>query len=75
MEHHLIGHKGRLLEVDNEPQREVTAETDVARATCLREGGLSMENVIYVRVYETSLHMQMRCYRSQELGKDPGGSG
>ncbi len=51
MEHHLRGNEGRLLEVDNEPQREVTAETDVVSATCLQEGGLSMEfeDAIYVK--------------------------
>ncbi len=34
-----------------------------------------MEDVGYVRVHETSLHMQMSCHRSQDLGKDPGGGG
>ena len=72
MGHHLTGNEGQLCEVDNEPQREVTAETDVGSATCLEEGGLSMENLVCVRIHETSLHMQMNCYRSQDLGEDPG---
>ncbi len=46
MEHHQRGNEGRLHEADNEPQREVTMETDVASAACLEEGGLSMEDVI-----------------------------
>ncbi len=45
-------------------------ETDVASATCLVEGSLSMEDVVYIREHETPL--QLGCYRSQELEKDPG---
>ncbi len=75
MEQHLRGNEGRLRDVDNEPQREVTAETGVASATCLEKGGLSMEDVVYVGIHETSLHMQVSRYRSQDLGKDAGGGG
>ncbi len=75
MEHYLRGNKGRLCEVDNEPLHEKMTETDVVSVTCLEEGSMSMEDVVYVRVHETSLQIQMSCYRSQELGKDPGGSG
>ncbi len=55
------GNDGRLCEVDNGPQREVTTKTDITLVTCLVKGSLNMKYAIYVWVHETPLQMQMTC--------------
>ncbi len=54
---------------------EITMETGATSAGCLAGRCLSMEDVIDVRIYETSPQMQMSHHRRQEFGKNAGGSG
>ncbi len=57
MEHHLSRDWGRLQQIHNEPQSEVTPETDVVCATSLAERRLSMEGGIHLRKHKTSMQM------------------
>ena len=51
----------------------MTPENDVASARHLAEG--SMEDLVYVRILETSLRMQMCAAGSRSLLKTRGGGG
>ncbi len=55
MEHYLTGKEGRLCDVDNEHQCEVTMGMNIVSATWLAEESLSMKDVIFAPVPETSL--------------------
>ena len=61
VEHYLRRDKGRLLKVYDKTQLEVTPETDVAGARSLAGGCLCMEDVVDVRVHQTSLPVQVSC--------------
>lgn len=57
IEHHLKWDEGRLRQVDNKPENEVTMEADLTCPTHLVLRCLSKEDFIYARVHES-------CYRS-----------
>ncbi len=61
VEHYLRRDKGRLREVYDKTQLEVTTETDVAGARCLVCRRLCMKDVVNVQVHQPSLQMQVRC--------------
>ncbi len=61
VEHYLRRDKGRLREVYDKTQLEVTTETDVAGAHCLVCRCLCMKDVVDVQVHQTSLQMQVSC--------------
>ncbi len=64
MEHNLRWDEVQLLEVYNKTEPEVTVESEVTSAGCLVGTCLSMENVIDVWVHQTSLQVQVCCWRS-----------
>ncbi len=59
IEHHLRWDERRLQQVDNKPQNKVTTENYVMCLTYLVLRRLNMKDIVYVRIHETSIQIQL----------------